>query len=501
MLCLSLTGSTLTRNLELLDRYRSMVDVVELRVDFLEPQEQFYVRRFPSLAGLPVILTVRRKTDGGQFTGGEAVRLVVMAKALAYADADHNKNFAYIDLETDLKVPSLQEAARTFGTKVIRSRHIFEGMPSDINAVWRELTENPQELPKLSVFSKKLEDTLKLYEFFRKRPKGEARIVSAMGDYGFSSRILTPLTGSILTYSSALEAGMTISAPGQMDPRLLVDIYRYRQIKPDWLIYGILGGAAVCNSLSPLIHNAGFAALDIPAVYSPFPADNLDCFMRLAEFLPLQGFSVTVPYKEKICAYLATRSVEVDSIGACNTMVRTDDGWAGYNTDAHGFKQALLAFYGQAEWSDVRACIVGAGGAARAVAHVLAGLGVRACVINRNMHKAKQLAEQYGFSWSGLTERAVHLMEKYNDLIIQTTSVGMTGGPTGDPMEWYDFRGHEALFETIYNPLETPVMARARAAGCRAVNGLGMLKAQAAAQFALFTGCEYPDILPDFVAT
>ena len=377
----------------------------------------------------------------------------------------------------------------------------MDGVPADLPAVWRELTATGFELPKLSVFACSLQDTLQLYEFFRNRPRGEERIVAAMGDFGFSSRILTQLTGSILSYTSALEAGMTISAPGQVDPRVLDEVYRFRDIQSDWQIFGILGGPAVCNSLSPLIHNAGFVACGIPAIYTPFPADNLDTFMRLADLLPLQGFSVTVPYKEKVCSRLTTRSLEVESIGACNTMVRTDDGWAGYNTDAYGFKRALQDFYGPIDGTTLRASIIGAGGAARAVAYVLASLGVKACIINRNMHKAKQLAERYGFAWSGLTERAVHLLEKYNDLIIQTTSVGMTGGAAGDPLEWYDFQGHEALFEAIYNPVETQVMARARAAGCRAVNGLGMLKAQAAAQFALFTGREFPDILPDFAVT
>ncbi|MBN2876019.1 MAG: 3-dehydroquinate dehydratase, partial [Spirochaetales bacterium] len=115
-----------------------------------------------------------------------------------------------------------------------------------------------------------------------------------------------------------------------------------------------------------------------------------------------------------------------------------------------------------------------------------------ACVINRNISKAKHLAEAYGFEWSGMTEKAADLMEHYHDLIVQTTSVGLEGGIEGDPVEWYEFSGKEALYEAIYSPPETPVMRRARAAGCRVSNGLGMLQAQAEAQFSLFTGRDYP---------
>jgi len=202
-----------------------------------------------------------------------------------------------------------------------------------------------------------------------------------------------------------------------------------------------------------------------------------------------------VPYKEKILPFLSRRSAEVEAIGACNTAIRDGSGWIGYNTDAHGFSADVRKFLGVDSLRGVKTTIVGAGGAAKAVAYTLSSLGARVCVINRNMSKAKHLAETYGFEWSGMTERAADLMERYNDLIIQTTSVGLEGGQTGDPIDWYEFSGHEALYETIYNPAETSVMRRAKAAGCRVSNGLGMLQAQAEAQFALFSGMDYPESL------
>jgi 3-dehydroquinate dehydratase/shikimate dehydrogenase len=286
---------------------------------------------------------------------------------------------------------------------------------------------------------------------------------------------------------------MEPSASGQIDPDVLRTVYRFGDADAGWKLYGILGGTTVLGSLSPRIHNAGFAAAGIKARYLPFPADDLESFMRLAELLEIRGFSITVPFKERILPRLSWRSPEVDAIGACNTAVRTDRGWDGYNTDAHGFRKAILQFLGARELKGIRACIIGAGGAARSVAYVLKELGAESCVINRSITKAKRLAETYGLPWAGMTERAVELIERYNDLIIQTTSVGMEGGPNGDPLEWYQFTGKEALFETIYNPEETPLLRRAREAGCRAVNGRSMLMAQAAAQFSLFTGADYPE--------
>lgn len=490
--CLCLTGKTIAQNLNALEHYRNRIDMCELRVDFLEAQEQFLIRSFPEKAGMPVILTVRRRTDGGRFDSGEGVRLVILAKGLAYADVERRKNFAYVDIEHDLHIQAIEEAARTFGTRIIRSIHCLNGLPANLPAVWDDLSSRQGEIPKLSVQTKGIGDAETLFRFFSARPHEEERIITGMGDYGFCTRILSDWMGSAIRYHSAAKAGLEPAAPGQLDPFTMAEVYRGSEPKPGWYLYGLLGGPAVIGSLSPGLHNAGFSRIGLPSLYLPFPADDLDAFLRLAELLPLKGFSVTVPMKERILARLAERSPEVDEIGACNTAVRTAIGWSGYNTDAVGFRKSVLEFMGTSSLRGVKACIIGAGGAARAVAYALHELGAKACVINRNMSKAKRLAEHYAMPWAGMAEKAVDLLERHNELIVQTTSVGMEGGPPGDPIDWYEFTGSEALFETIYNPAETPLLKRAREAGCKATNGLGMLHAQAAAQFRLFTGMEYP---------
>ncbi len=494
-ICLCLTGSTIAQDLAALERYRDKVDMVELRADYLDAGELFHVRAFPEKAGLPSILTVRRKCDGGMFDLGEGVRLVIFARGLAFAESDQRKNFSYVDIEYDFHIPSIQEAARTFGTKIIRSKHCMDGMPSDIDTVWRDLSARPYEIPKLAVAAKGLRDVDSVFRLFDRDHAGPERVVVSMGAYGFCTRVLAERLGSTLVYASASGNGLDPAAPGQLDPSALIDLFRAKEYGPDWNLYGILGGPTVIHSLSPSIHNAGFGELGLKSLYLPFPADELEPFLSLADRLGVRGFSITVPYKEKILPYLARRSAEVEAIGACNTAIRDGSEWVGYNTDAHGFSTDVRRFLGVESLAGVRATIVGAGGAAKAVAYALRSLGASACVINRNMSKAKHLAESYGFEWSGMTERAAELMERYNDLIVQTTSVGLEGGQVGDPIEWYEFSGREALYETIYSPPETPVMARAKAAGCRVSNGLGMLRAQAEAQFSLFTGMDYPKSL------
>jgi 3-dehydroquinate dehydratase / shikimate dehydrogenase len=115
---------------------------------------------------LPTILTVRRKADGGRFEQGEGVRLVILAKGLSFAESDTRKNFAYVDIEHDLQIPAIQEAARTFGTRIIRTLHCMDGVPSNLESAWRELASNPYEIPKLAVRVKTLSDTEALLRLF-----------------------------------------------------------------------------------------------------------------------------------------------------------------------------------------------------------------------------------------------------------------------------------------------------------------------------------------------
>ncbi|MBP7094747.1 MAG: type I 3-dehydroquinate dehydratase [Spirochaetia bacterium] len=497
-LCLSLTASTIDGNLAALERYRGLADLCELRVDCLEPQEWFAIRRFPRLAGIPVILTVRRKADGGLFEEGEGVRLVILAKGLSFASQDPRRNFAYIDIESDFRIPALEEAARTFGTRIIRSMHFPKGMPDDLDATWRQLEADPAEIPKLAATPRGVADLTALFRYFADLPHSE-RVVVGMGDYGFCTRVLAEGLGSSITYASALAAGLRSAGPGHVDPSVLDGTYRWRQIGRDFAVFGILGGSSVLGSLSPAIHNAGFAARDLKAVYLPFPADSIERFLELADFLHLRAFSVTVPFKERILPWLVERTTEVDAIGACNTVVRSAQGWTGANTDSVGFEKALFEFLGTSDLAGLPCAIIGAGGAARAAAWVLSRLGADVCVVNRNMTRAKALAERFGFEWSGMTERAVELLSRHKSLIVQCTTVGMEGGPPGDPLDWYDFDGSEAVFDTIYNPAVTPFLARARAAGCRTAGGIGMLRHQAEAQFVRFTGLEYPEGAADEV--
>ncbi|MEN6476762.1 MAG: 3-dehydroquinate dehydratase, partial [Rectinema sp.] len=111
----------------------------------------------------------------------------------------------------------------------------------------------------------------------------------------------------------------------------------------------------------------------------------------------------------------------------------------------------------------------------------------------RTMPTARALARKYGFAWGPLDDRSLDVVADHSDLIVQATSVGMAGGQAGDPLDWYEFSGREAVFDLIYRPARTAFLERAAAAGCRVKNGYDMLRYQASGQFRIWMGAEPPD--------
>ena len=490
-ICLCLTAKTLARDLEILEKNRKYVDLAELRVDCLDQDEMFFIRRFPEMAGVPVILTIRRVFEGGYFVGGEGFRTTLFAKGLANASADQRRNFAYVDIEEDLNVPSLEEAARTFGTRVIRSWHNMEGVDEDLVGKLRKLKRVGNELVKVAVMPHCLDDVVKVYRA-AKETMDMDKILHCMGEYGVSTRILAEFLGSRISYTSAV-AGSDLpqAASGQMEPREMAELYRFRDITQKTRVFAVAGYPLNVTD-SPRLFNTVFRLEQIDAVFVPIKADSVDSLMRLAEEVGISGLSITIPYKLDIIPVLAFKSNEVIAIGACNTVVAGPGGWIGYNTDAVGFSDSLLPVVGRKDLRGMKVTIIGAGGTARAAASEVYRLRGKALILNRTPVRARSLAEQYGFAWAGFDSKGADLMEKYSDIIIQTSPAGMEPNTGEDPAEFYKFSGQETVMDIVYKPEKTIFLKRAEAAGCKVLNGLDMLRRQTRYQYAYFLNKEFP---------
>jgi len=493
LICMTLTGKTIEEDIKLVKKYEKYIDLVELRVDYLSEEEQLYARRFPAMIFQPCILTIRRDVDGGLFSGSEFARTNLFGRALAFANPDKAKNFAYVDFEEDFHIPSIQDAAMAFGVRIIRSYHNMTDPIQNIKERCDIMRKTGYEIPKIAFMPHSLTDVLNLFKEGSEMTQYD-HILCAMGPEGFPSRILSSYTNSYLTYVSPQEVIENTKSIGHIDPVTLNELYNFRSINDKTSIYGITGWPLLKTS-SPEIHNTGYHKKNINAVYIPIRSPLVSDTLNFCENTGVKGLSVTIPHKESVLYYLNEQAPEVVQIGACNTIVRKNGGWKGYNTDAPGFRRALEEFLGPVKIKHKKVAVIGAGGAAKAIVYVLKQMGAKVCIFNRTLDNAIQLAEKYGFNYCQLDKNCIEKLDEYSTLIIQSTSVGMNGeGPSNsenDPIYFYDFRGNELLFDIVYVPAVTPLMKRASVAGCRTCNGYKMLEYQAYEQFKLFTGQNY----------
>lgn len=263
-------------------------------------------------------------------------------------------------------------------------------------------------------------------------------------------------------------------------------------------------GHPVGHSLSPLMQEAALRAAGLKWTYDllDVPPAALPGRLRAIRDDPgWAGCNLTIPHKEAALALLDDVDEEARAIGAVNTVVRAGSRLKGYNTDAPGFLRDLEEHgIGADSLRGARALVLGAGGAARAVAFALAGRGVRLVIANRTAARAVTLArdldERFGQGTAACVALAdpqiVTTLDNF-DLVVNATSAGMVPNDHLDPLPaGCRPRPGQVFYDLVYRPPSTPFLRRAAAAGARTIGGLGMLLHQGAAAFELWTGREAP---------
>jgi 3-dehydroquinate dehydratase/shikimate dehydrogenase len=475
-ICVSLTESTTEATLARMAELASVADLFEVRADFIADLD---------LAGLlrarekPLLLTCRPESEGGRWPDGdgEGRRRILREGA--------EKGFDLIDVELRSGLDDLM-AARA-GRGLVVSFHDLEGVPEDLDDLYARMTTLGADVVKIVGTPRSTADLGRLMGLARRhRPAvpvaGRGLVALAMGPLGVPSRVLGGRYGAPFTYAAPV-AGRE-AAPGQLPAVDLARTYRVRSVGPGTRVYGILG-IDVLRSLSPAIHNRAFAERDLDAVYVPLQADSLEAFLGAREELGLAGFSVTRPWKSEILPHLASVEPSAASAGSVNTVLVRDGGLVGSSTDGEGVLGPLrhhLAVSGR------HVTIVGAGGAARAAAFALVGVGALVRVLARRVEQAAAVAADVGCAHGSLGD----LADDTWDVLINATPVGSGAQPGKSPVPESALRPGAVVFDMVYEPRDTPLLRAARAAGCRTVDGVEMLVAQAVGQFETWTGVPAP---------
>ncbi len=476
--CLALSGDTIEDMLAAAELMARDNPLLEFRLDYLKQPlaAMTKVRRFlETHQYVTAIATCRRADNGGKFKGSLAAEMEVLNKA-------RSAGCQIVDLELQSALKSKPEAiARLRGhAGLILSFHDFRGTRG-LDDTLEKMVGIPADFYKVVGTATSLSDNVTMMKFLQARSGQHSLVGVCMGEQGIISRVLGVRAGSVFTFG-AIGAGLG-TAPGQVSAKDLRSIYRIDQVDAATRIYGVAGDP-VEHSLSPIIMNAALHRENVNAVYLPLHAKAMKDLIHCVREIPLHGLSVTMPYKQAILPFLDNTDAHTAKIGACNTVVRGQDGKLyGFNTDVAGVLSPLEQ---RISIENAKVLVLGAGGAARAAVFGLKGRGAEVWVLNRTSVKGQKLARQ---AKAHAIKRA-DLRKVSFDVIINATPVGM--GNTRDcPLKDAEIQAR-VVFDMVYDPVETRLLKVARTKGIAVIAGIEMFVQQAARQFEIWTGKPAP---------
>jgi 3-dehydroquinate dehydratase/shikimate dehydrogenase len=448
----------------------------EFRLDYLpDPADGVdAIRRFLSVhPECTILATCRRHQNQGRFNGSieEQIR-ILDAAVTAGARA------------VDVEIESAENAARLdlFRGRalLVLSYHNHEGTPA-LDNVYRRMARIGADAYKIVTTAKKPSDNYRVLSLAKSNPRVPF-VLLAMGEIGFATRVLSPAWGGLYTYA-APNASEGTSA-GQVTARLLRHLYRVERFSRAAKIYGVIADP-VRHSISPAVHNRAFQARRLDAVYLPFlvHGQQLKDFFTLAGSLPLAGFSVTIPHKQKVLRYLDVVDPLSRRIGAVNTIWKKAGKWRGTNTDAEAVTGPLARHI---RLSKSSVLLAGNGGAARSAAFALADCGAKVSLVGRNPDRVRALAKVCGAE-ALLREQ---LDSRYFDAFIHATPLGMY--PRTEESFFEGKIPADLVFDMVYNPLDTALIRHAVEQGKTVVRGIEMFLEQALRQFEIWTGESAP---------
>jgi 3-dehydroquinate dehydratase / shikimate dehydrogenase len=479
--CVAITGSTPA---EMVDRATAAVRdnrFLEFRLDYLAkplaalPKLKQFLTEYGQATA---VATCRREANGGKFKGTIAAELEILQKA-----ASSGFQLVDVELETaEVIKPEELDRLRSRGAAIIISHHDFQ-TTKDLDGIFERIRPFEPEFIKIVSTAKSLSDNMVMMHFLE-RARDLANVVGiCMGEQGLISRVLGIRAGSVFTFASAEEGEET--GPGQITARTLADTYRIGQIDAATRVYGVVGNP-IRHSLSPIMLNTAFRRETVNAVYLALQTTKLSDLLTLLREIPLHGLSVTMPFKQEVMKHLENSDPISAEVGACNTIVRSQDGKLyGFNTDVGAIVRPLER---RLSLKGAKILVLGAGGAARAAVFGLARKGAEVVVLNRTPQTAQKLAREAKVK----TIRREQVAKSNFDIIVNATPIGMHGVKPTHILEPKEINAR-LVFDLVYNPVDTPLIRMAREKGLPVITGVEMFVQQGARQFEIWTGKPAPE--------
>ncbi len=470
-------------------------EIIEIRLDYLSGDMNF--GKLADSTPLPIIWTLRCDSEGGKFTGGIESQLTILLDAIKaggnYIDIEYHRWIEAYELKKHFtnEIQKLKASGRDI--KIIFSFHDFTGTPHWISALVERIEKDKYcDIVKVACKINNICENFYIFDLLKLQTT--PTIAIGMGNLGKISRILTPKFNGYLTFA-ALDESKT-SAPGQLTIEELKKEYQWGKINKNTLIAGVIG-YPVEHSLSPQMHNRIYDKMNVNAVYLKFEVNPrlgdfalfMDFVRRRADYGFL-GLSITIPHKRNALQYLNEHNFKVEAlaekIGAVNTIIFHPDGRVeGANTDYIGAIRAIeeRAGLNAEKLKDKKVAILGAGGVARAIVCAMKYYGANVTIYNRTESKAKSLAEEFDCEYKPWNERN----NLRADILINCTSLGMKGYDQISPIDEKAITENMIVFDTVYIPMDTPLIKTAKGKGAKVIEGMYMLIYQAIEQIKLWT--------------
>ncbi len=466
-------------------------DAIELRLDryqgLLAPLRALLINHHEKTW----ILTCRSRAEGGYSDSPPAKRIELLRTVAEGTDAIIDFELAdwyQLDRSSSPHNPD----ASIDSHRIMLSEHNFDTYPDNITSLPISVEKRHKgAIAKIAYTSRHINDSFAALDLMHEHTD---RVVAiAMGDGGLWTRVLARKLGAFGSFAYLENSQATAS--GQLSISDMIERYRWHSIDASTKVYGVIGDP-VAHSMSPVLFNQWFEDANINAVYLPLHVsanpDGLRQFLNACTrrpWLNISGLSVTVPHKPTSldwAGHAADRLTQ--SIGAVNTLTFNDQGIQAHNTDVHAAMDSITSAL-RCDHKDLAGATVdmlGAGGSARAIVAGLRSYACQVTIYSRRDEAAVRLAEQLDAVAGTWAQRGSGKAR----ILINTTPVGMWPEIEHSPMPTEVLQHYELVFDLIYNPMQTTLLADARALGKSTLNGLDMFIRQAAAQFQLWTGMQ-----------
>ena len=480
-ICVAIIGSTPAEMIGKAEEAARDNPFLEFRLDYLPKPllampklKEFLYER----SDVTAVATCRRAAVGGKFKGTIAAELEILEKSAAAGC-----HLVDIELQTaDAMKKGQMEKLRNQGAALMISYHDF-AVTKDLDGIFERIRPYEPEFIKIVSTAKTLADNVTMMRFLE-RTRDLASVVGiCMGEQGVISRVLGLRAGSAFTFASASAGEET--GPGQITARALEETFRIDQLDAATKVYGVVGNP-IKHSLSPVMLNTAFRRETVNAVFLALQTSKMSDLLNLVREVPISGMAVTMPFKEEILKHLERTDPLSGRIGACNTVVRSQDGKLyGFNTDVAAIVRPLER---RLQLKGAKVLVLGAGGAARAAVFGLKDKGAEVFILNRTPEAAQKLARQA----KAKTFRRDQLAKTSFDVIINATPAGMHGVKPQSILEPKEVNAR-IVFDLVYNPIDTPLIRMAREKNIPVITGVEMFVHQGARQFEIWTGKPAPE--------